>query len=104
MTWISATGARTTLEGDVRLGDDGLPDGASLKLLKGNLQGLEATLKRQDKDPEKKSRKQALNKGVLPPQQALTSGRCVSTWAAAPWKVCSICSARLWPHRLHRAE
>ncbi|UUZ70221.1 hypothetical protein LP416_14455 [Polaromonas sp. P2-4] len=53
VTWISATGARTTLEGEVRLGDDGLPDGASLKLLKGNLQGLEATLKRQEKDPEK---------------------------------------------------
>src|SRR5206468_1873092 len=49
VSWLSATGARTTLEGELRLGDDGLPDSASLKLLKGNLQGLAATLKRQEK-------------------------------------------------------
>lgn len=49
VTWVSATGARTTLEGEARLGEDGLPDSVSLTLLQGHLQGLQATLKRQDK-------------------------------------------------------
>jgi hypothetical protein len=52
VTWISAAGARTTVQADARFGDDGLPDNVALKLLKGNLQGLEASLKRQDKKPE----------------------------------------------------
>ncbi|MFC5521902.1 hypothetical protein [Polaromonas jejuensis] len=46
VTWISASGARTTLEGEARLGADGLPDSAQLLLLKGHLQGLRASLKR----------------------------------------------------------
>ncbi len=48
VTWISAAGARTTVQADARLGDDGLPDNVALKLLKGNLQGLEASLKREE--------------------------------------------------------
>ena len=52
VTWISAAGARTTVQADARFGDDGLPDSVALKLLKGNLQGLEASLKREDKKPE----------------------------------------------------
>ncbi len=48
VTWISAAGARTTVQADARLGDDGLPDSVALKLLKGNLQGLEASLKREE--------------------------------------------------------
>ncbi len=52
VTWISAAGAHTTVQADARFGDDGLPDNVALKLLKGNLQGLEASLKRQDKQPE----------------------------------------------------
>jgi hypothetical protein len=46
VTWVSAAGARTTVDAEAMLGDDGLPDSVSLKLLKGNLQGLEASLKR----------------------------------------------------------
>ena len=48
VTWISAAGARTTVQADARLGDDGLPDSVALKLLKGNLQGLKASLKREE--------------------------------------------------------
>ena len=51
VTWISAAGARTTVQADARFGDDGLPDSVALKLLKGNLQGLEASLKREDAKP-----------------------------------------------------
>jgi hypothetical protein len=48
VTWVSAAGARTMVQADARLGDDGLPDSVALKLLKGNLQGLEASLKREE--------------------------------------------------------
>jgi hypothetical protein len=48
VTWINATGARTTVNGEARLGDDGLPDSVELKLVQGNLKGLEASLKRDD--------------------------------------------------------
>jgi len=48
VTWISAAGARTTVNAEAALGDDGLPDSVSLKLVQGNLQGLEATLKRDE--------------------------------------------------------
>jgi hypothetical protein len=51
VTWISAAGARTTVQADARFGDDGLPDSVALKLLKGNLQGLEASLKREEPKP-----------------------------------------------------
>ncbi|HEY1393278.1 MAG TPA: hypothetical protein VFV25_07865 [Methylibium sp.] len=47
VTWISAGGARTTLQAEAKLGADGLPDGVSLQLLKGHLQGLRATLERE---------------------------------------------------------
>ncbi|MGH8804055.1 MAG: AsmA family protein [Polaromonas sp.] len=50
VTWVSAAGARSTVEAEASLGADGLPDSASLKLLQGNLQGLQATLKRQDQE------------------------------------------------------
>lgn len=46
VTWVNATGARTTVKGVAQLGDDGLPDNATVKLVEGNLQGLEATLQR----------------------------------------------------------
>lgn len=46
VTWVSAAGARTTVNAEAQLGDDGLPDSVSLKLVKGNLEGLEASLKR----------------------------------------------------------
>lgn len=48
VTWISAAGARTTVNAEAELGDDGLPDDVSLKLVKGNLQGLQASLKREE--------------------------------------------------------
>ncbi len=47
VSWVSATGARSTLEGEARFADDGLPDNVSLQLLKGHLQGLRATLERE---------------------------------------------------------
>lgn len=47
VTWVSAKGANTALEGEARLGPDGLPDSASLKLIRGNLQGLRAQLTRE---------------------------------------------------------
>ena len=47
VTWVSAAGAATALDGQALLGDDGLPDSASVKLIRGNLQGLRADLKRQ---------------------------------------------------------
>jgi hypothetical protein len=51
VTWISAAGARTTVQAEARFGDDGLPDNVALKLLKGNLEGLEASLKREEAKP-----------------------------------------------------
>jgi len=48
VTWISAAGARTTVNAEAALGSDGLPDKVSLKLIKGNLQGLEAKLQREE--------------------------------------------------------
>jgi uncharacterized protein involved in outer membrane biogenesis len=47
VTWVSESGAQTALDGEARLGDDGLPDSASLRLIRGNLQGLKAELKRE---------------------------------------------------------
>ncbi|WP_431099137.1 AsmA family protein [Polaromonas aquatica] len=46
VTWVNATGARTTVKGVAQLGEDGFPDNATVKLVEGNLQGLEATLQR----------------------------------------------------------
>lgn len=48
VTWVNATGARTTVNAEATLGEDGLPDKVSLKLVQGNLQGLEASLKRDE--------------------------------------------------------
>ncbi len=47
VTWVSAAGTATAFDGQALLGDDGLPDSASVKLIRGNLQGLRAELKRQ---------------------------------------------------------
>lgn len=47
VTWVSNTGTSTAVEGEARLGADALPDSASLKLIRGNLQGLTAELKRE---------------------------------------------------------
>lgn len=51
VSWLSSTGARTTVEGDIRVGDDGLPDTASMTMLEGNLKGLSATLTREVRGP-----------------------------------------------------
>ncbi len=47
VTWVSNSGTSTAIEGEARLGADALPDSASLKLIRGNLQGLTAELKRE---------------------------------------------------------
>ncbi|KAK6027527.1 hypothetical protein OSTOST_06441, partial [Ostertagia ostertagi] len=47
VTWVSDAGTSTAVEGEARLGADALPDSASLKLIRGNLQGLTAQLKRE---------------------------------------------------------
>ena len=46
VSWISATGSRTSLDADVRFGADKLPDTVSLKLIRGYLTGLRVELKR----------------------------------------------------------
>ncbi len=48
VTWISAKGDSTTVNGEIRLGADNLPDEASLKVVKGNLAGLDSTLQREE--------------------------------------------------------
>jgi uncharacterized protein involved in outer membrane biogenesis len=48
VSWVSAAGAQTTVNAEARLGDDGLPDSVELKLVQGNLKGLEASLKRDE--------------------------------------------------------
>ncbi len=47
VTWINAVGTATALDGQTRLATDGLPDSASLTLIRGNLKGLQAMLQRQ---------------------------------------------------------
>ncbi|MES2402579.1 MAG: hypothetical protein V4573_21495 [Pseudomonadota bacterium] len=47
VTWVSNAGTSTAIEGEALLGADALPDSATLKLLRGNLQGLTAELKRE---------------------------------------------------------
>lgn len=46
VTWLNAKGVGVTIEANARLNADGLPDDVSLKVLKGQLQGLHATLQR----------------------------------------------------------
>lgn len=48
VSWISLKGASTTLDAELRMGDDGLLDDASLQVLKGNLQGLRGKLQREE--------------------------------------------------------
>ncbi|MES2188622.1 MAG: hypothetical protein V4454_00755 [Pseudomonadota bacterium] len=47
VTWVSNAGTSTAIEGEALLGADALPDSATLKLLRGNLQGLTAALTRE---------------------------------------------------------
>lgn len=47
VTWINAAGVATALSGQTRLAADGLPDSASVTLIRGNLQGLRAMVQRQ---------------------------------------------------------
>lgn len=65
VTWISAAGARTTVAAEATLADDGLPDSASFKLLKGNLQGLQATLQREEPKPADNANKAGEDRWAL---------------------------------------
>ena len=47
VTWVSNAGTSTAIEGETRLGPDTLPDSTLLKIIRGNLQGLRAELKRE---------------------------------------------------------
>ncbi|MDW5441281.1 hypothetical protein [Polaromonas sp. SM01] len=46
--WVSLKGASTTLDAEVRLGTDSLPDDATLKVVQGHLNGLQARLQREE--------------------------------------------------------
>jgi uncharacterized protein involved in outer membrane biogenesis len=48
VSWISAKGERTTVDAELRLGPDNLPDEASLKVVQGHLAGLSSQLKREE--------------------------------------------------------
>lgn len=48
VSWISAKGVRTTVDAEMRLGVDSLPDEASLKVVQGNLKGLHGSLQREE--------------------------------------------------------
>lgn len=50
VTWVSTTGSQTALDGDIRLGPDGLPDSAALQLIRGHHAGLKARLEREARD------------------------------------------------------
>lgn len=47
VTWVSNAGTSTAMEGETRLGADALPDSVQLKIIRGNLLGLRAELKRE---------------------------------------------------------
>ncbi len=47
VTWVDAKGARTTVDAQATLNDDGLPDAARIQVLKGRLEGTKATMQRQ---------------------------------------------------------
>ena len=47
VTWVSNAGTSTAIEGETLLGPDALPDSVLLKIIRGNLQGLRAELKRE---------------------------------------------------------
>lgn len=44
VTWVAATGARTTVKADARIGDDGLPESATLRIEQGARAGTQLTL------------------------------------------------------------
>lgn len=48
VTWHSTGGEVVSVDGDARLGPDGLPETAAVKVVAGQLQGLQAQLKRRD--------------------------------------------------------
>ena len=50
LTWVSAQGTRITLDADVRLSPQGLPDDVTVNVLKGAMQGAKAHLQRRDND------------------------------------------------------
>ncbi|WP_332778352.1 hypothetical protein [Polaromonas sp.] len=50
VTWVSGAGTRTTFDAQAQLGDDGLPDTATITLRKGALQGMQGQLKRESQD------------------------------------------------------
>lgn len=50
LTWVSAQGTRITLDADVRLSPQGLPDNVTVNVLKGTMQGAKARLQRQGND------------------------------------------------------
>jgi uncharacterized protein involved in outer membrane biogenesis len=50
LTWVSAQGTRITLDADVRLSPNGLPDDVAVDILKGAMQGAKAHLQRQGND------------------------------------------------------
>lgn len=64
VTWVSAAGTAMALDGQALLGDDGLLDSASVKLIRGNLQGLRAELKRQSHAEKTKLHAWALHMDV----------------------------------------
>jgi uncharacterized protein involved in outer membrane biogenesis len=46
VSWVDAAGLTTTVDAQLSLGADGLPDAAEVKVLRGRLQGAQATLQR----------------------------------------------------------
>jgi len=50
LTWMSAQGTRITIDADLRLSPQGLPDDVTVDVLKGPLQGAKARLQRQGND------------------------------------------------------
>lgn len=50
LTWVSAKGTRVTLDADVRLSPQGLPDDVTVNVLQGAMQGAKARLQRQGND------------------------------------------------------
>lgn len=51
VTWINLKGARTTVDAQMRLGADRLPEDASLTVVEGQLKGLQAKLQREETQP-----------------------------------------------------
>ena len=47
VTWVPAKGASTTVDAQIRLDDDGLPESAKIDVVKGRFEGAKAALQRQ---------------------------------------------------------